>query len=74
MRDVKKPLNIVYGVEDTPPLEVTLFSGVQHVVLISIRLLFPLLVAREAGLAPDRVLDVLGVSMLIMGLGPSCRP
>jgi NCS2 family nucleobase:cation symporter-2 len=67
---VKKPLSIVYGVEDTPPLGVTLFSGVQHVVLIAIRLLFPLLVAREAGLAPDRVLDVLGVSMLIMGLGP----
>ena len=67
---MKRPLNIVYGVEDVPPLGVTLFSGVQHVVLIAIRLLFPLLVAREAGLAPERILDVLGVSMLIMGLGP----
>lgn len=66
---MKKPLTIVYGVEETPPLGVTLVSGVQHVVLIAIRLLFPLLVAREAGLPPDRVLDVLGVSMLVMGLG-----
>jgi xanthine/uracil permease len=65
---VKKPLNIVYGVDDTPPLGVTLFSGLQHVVLIAIRLLFPLLVAREAGLAPERVLDVLGMSMIIMGI------
>jgi NCS2 family nucleobase:cation symporter-2 len=65
---VKKPLNLLYGVDDTPPLGVTLGSGVQHVVLISIRLLFPLLVAREAGLAPERVLDVLGMSMIVMGL------
>jgi NCS2 family nucleobase:cation symporter-2 len=65
---VKKPLNIVYGVDDAPPLGVALFSGIQHVVLISIRLLFPLLVAREAGLPPDQVLDVLGMSMLVMGL------
>ena len=65
---MKKPLNIVYGVEDTPPLGVTLFSGLQHVALIAIRLLFPVLVAREAGLAPERVLDVLGMSMIIMGI------
>src|SRR5262249_35456439 len=69
-RAVKKPLNIVYGVEDVPPLGVTLVSGVQHVVVIAIWLLFPLLVAREAGLSAERTLDVLGVSMLIMGLGP----
>jgi NCS2 family nucleobase:cation symporter-2 len=67
---MKKPLNIVYGVEEAPPLGVTFGSGVQHIVLITIRLLFPLLVAREAGLAPERILDVLGVSMLILGLGP----
>ena len=64
---MKKPLNIVYGLEDAPPLGVTLFSSLQHVVLISIRLLFPLLVAREAGLPPERVLDVLAISMIIMG-------
>jgi NCS2 family nucleobase:cation symporter-2 len=67
---MKKPLNIVYGVTDTPPVGVTVGSGFQHVVLVAIRLLFPLIVAREAGLPPDRVLDVLGVSMLIMGLSP----
>jgi xanthine permease XanP len=66
---MKKPLNIVYGVDETPPLGVTLVSGFQHVVLMSIRLLFPLLVAREAGLPPERVLDVVAVSMLVMGLG-----
>ena len=65
---MKKPLTLVYGADDTPPLGVTLASGAQHVVLMSIRLLFPLLVAREAGLAPERVLDVLAISMLVMSL------
>jgi len=66
---MKKPLNIVYGVDERPPLGVTLVSGFQHVVLMSIRLLFPLLVAREAGLPPERILDVVAVSMLVMGAG-----
>ena len=65
---MKKPLTLVYGAGETPPLGVTLACGVQHAALISIRLLFPLLVAREAGLGPDRVLDVLAISMLVMSL------
>jgi NCS2 family nucleobase:cation symporter-2 len=66
---VKRPLSIVYGLEDTPPAGVMVAGGLQHVVLMAIRLLFPVLVAREAGLSPGRVLDVLGVSMIVMALG-----
>ena len=65
---MKKPLTPVYGVDETPPLGVIVACGVQHAALISIRLLFPLLVAREAGLPPERVLDVLAISMLVMSL------
>jgi xanthine permease XanP len=65
----KKPLSIIYGVNDHPPLGVTVVSALQHVGLISIFLLFPLLVCREARLAPDEVLDVLSLSMLAMGAG-----
>jgi NCS2 family nucleobase:cation symporter-2 len=65
---MKRPLGIIYGLEDAPPLGVTLFSALQHVVIIAIRLLFPLLVAREAGLPPELILDVLGLSMIVMGV------
>lgn len=65
---MKRPATLVYGLEDTPPLGVTVLSAVQHVVLIAIRLVFPLLVAREAGLSPERILDVLGLSMIVMGI------
>ena len=43
----KKPLSIVYGVNENPPFGVTVVSAFQHVGLISIFLLFPLLVCRE---------------------------
>lgn len=66
---MRKPLNIVYGVDETPPLAVMLLSGLQHVGLISIFLLFPLLVSREAQLPAEKILDVLSLSMLTMSAG-----
>jgi xanthine permease XanP len=64
---VRKPVNIVYGVDDRPPLAVTALSGLQHIGLISIFLLFPLAVAREAGLTDEQTSGVLGASMLALG-------
>jgi xanthine permease XanP len=65
----RKPLSIIYGVDENPPLGVTVVSALQHVGLISIFLLFPLLVCREAQLSPNTILDVLSLSMLAMGAG-----
>jgi xanthine permease XanP len=66
----KKPLNIVYWVNDVPPLGVTVLSGLQHVGLVSIFLLVPVLACRQAGLAPEKIVDVLALSMLVMAVGP----
>jgi xanthine permease XanP len=66
---LKKPPHITYAVEDRPPLPVTALSGLQHVGIIAIALVYPLILSREAGLALDQTSDVLGVTMLILGLG-----
>lgn len=66
---MKKPVNIIYGVDERPPLGVTLLSGLQHVGIISIILVYPLLVSREAGLSREATLDVLSMSMLVLGIG-----
>ena len=66
---MRKPSNLTYSVNEVPPLSVTVLSGLQHVGLISIFLLFPLLVCREAQLSPDKILDVLSLSMMAMGAG-----
>ncbi len=66
---MKKPVNILYGVDEAPPLLVTFLSGVQLVGLIAIYLLIPLAVCREAGVPSPAVQDVLSWSMLALALG-----
>jgi len=66
---MKKPRGIVYGVEERPPSGITVLSGLQHAGLIAVILVFPLLVGREAGLAPEESLDLLSVSMLVLSVG-----
>ena len=47
----------------------TVLSGLQHVGIIAIALVYPLLLSREAGLSLDQTSDVLAATMLILGLG-----
>ena len=66
---MKKPPHITYAADDRPPLAVTVLSGLQHVGIIAIVLVYPLLLSREAGLSFDQTSDVLAATMLILGLG-----
>jgi len=66
---LKKPTTITYAVDDRPPLVVTVLSGLQHVGIIAIVLVFPLLLGREAGLPADQTSDILGTTMLVLGIG-----
>jgi NCS2 family nucleobase:cation symporter-2 len=67
---MKRPAGIVYGVDDVPPPGVLLLSGLQHVGLVSIFLLVPVLAGRQAGLTPEQIIDVLSLSMLVLAVGP----
>ena len=67
---MKKPRNIVYGVDEVPPRGVLLLSGVQHVGLVAIFLLVPVIAGRQAGLPAEKIIDVLSLSMLLMAVGP----
>lgn len=67
---MKRPSNITYWLNDSPPLGVTALSGLQHVGLVSIFLLVPVIACRQAGLAPEKIVDVLSLSMLVMAVGP----
>jgi xanthine permease XanP len=66
---VRRPANIVYGVDEAPPIGVTVLSGLQHVGLISIFLLYPLLVSREGGLSVEQTSDSLSLTMMVLGIG-----
>jgi hypothetical protein len=65
----KKPPNLIFGLEDSPPLLVTISNGVQHVGLIAINLVYPLLVCRAANAPVAFVADLLAMGMLVCGIG-----
>jgi len=65
---MKRPPNFTYWLDDTPPHGTTLLSGLQHIGLVSSFLPIPLAIAREAGLAPDRMVDLISVSMVALGV------
>lgn len=65
----RRPPNIVYGVEDSPPLAVNLLSGVQHVGLMSIYLVYPVLVAQAAGASAEVAAAVVSMTLIALAIG-----
>jgi xanthine permease XanP len=65
----KKPPNIVYGVDEYPPIGVALTSGIQQVGVIAVNLVYPILVFRAANTSMDTSMDLLGVAMLVLAFG-----
>jgi xanthine permease XanP len=65
---MKKPPNLVYGSDDSPPVPITVISAIQHVGVMAIFLIYPLVVARAAGAPPDEVVSILRLSMLALAI------
>jgi xanthine permease XanP len=66
---VRKPANIVYGLDDSPPPHITVLNGIQYVGLIAINLVYPLLVFRVADAPLQLVANLLAIGMLVLGAG-----
>ena len=66
---MKRPPDLVYGVDDKPPLPVTLFNGIQHVGVIAINLIYPLVIFKLAGVSVSTVTELLSVGLVVLGIG-----
>ena len=66
---MRKPAHIHYGVDDTPPLAVNVLSGLQHVGLMSIYLVFPALVAKAAGVTPEAAVSMVSMTLIALAVG-----
>jgi NCS2 family nucleobase:cation symporter-2 len=64
----KKPATLTYGLEEPPPAVVTWISAIQHVGVSSIFMVYPLIIARQAGLPPDQVTNVLQLGFLALAV------
>ena len=65
----RKPVNIVYGLDEAPPPLVTAGNAVQHVALISINLVYPLLIFRLADVPVSGVANLIAVGLMVLGAG-----
>jgi len=68
MAEVKKPAGLIYSLNETPPPAIIALNGVQHVGLIAINLVYPVLIFRAAGLPADKIANFLALGMLVLGI------
>ena len=68
-RAVVKPANLIYGVEDKAPGPVRWFSAIQQVAITSIYMIYPLILAREAGLQTEQIINILQLGCVALAVG-----
>src|SRR5258705_326418 len=66
---MKKPADLVYSVEERPPLSDAVVIALQHVLAIAVNLVYPLLMARQAGLSAEATADILRIGMVALAAG-----
>ena len=59
---------LIYDVDETPPAAVVGLSALQHVGVAAITLVYPLILARTAGLSGLALIDFVSLTMLAMGV------
>ena len=66
---MKKPADLVYSVDERPPLSDAVVIALQHVLAIAVNLVYPLLMARQAGLSAEATADILRIGMVALAAG-----
>jgi len=64
----KKPANLVYGVNDKPPLQIILVLAFQHAFFLAGGLILATVVMREIGAAPELIQSVVTMAMIAGGI------
>jgi len=65
----RKPANLTYGVDEKPPLVVTILQGLQQLIMISAMLIFPSIIVTAAGGPPELAQSLTSMTMVVGGLG-----
>jgi xanthine permease XanP len=69
---VTRPSNLIYSVDEVPPFAILIISALQHVAVMAITLIFPLILAREGNLSETQTLNMVSLSMLGLGVATIC--
>lgn len=66
---MRKPADLAFGVEDRAPMSIALVVALQHVLVVSVNLINPLLLARHAGLSDAATADMIRLGMVALAVG-----
>ncbi len=64
----RKPSNLLYDVNERPPLGVILVLAVQHLFFLSVGLIFPVMIIRAIGGTTEQIQTVVSLSMIAAGV------
>ena len=64
-----KPANLIYGVDDSPPLLITIGLALQHISIIAISMVLPILVIQVAGGSLADTGKLVSCSLIAGGIG-----
>ncbi len=64
----KKPANLIYGVDENPPWGVSLLLACQHIFLLSIAFIFPVIIVNELGGSAADAQNLICMAMIATGL------
>lgn len=65
----KKPNNLSYGLNDKPPFLLALLLGFQHICLVAVALMLPVLIIREISGTDREAEHLVAISMIAGGIG-----
>lgn len=60
---------MIFTHDDVPPMHVVVLNGLQHVGLIAINLVYPLLLLRMTETPLPQIANLLAIGMLVLGIG-----
>jgi xanthine permease XanP len=66
---MRKPRGVLYGVDERPPATVIGLSVLQHVAVMAIFLIYPVLVGREAGGGAELIANLVSISLVVLAVG-----
>jgi xanthine permease XanP len=64
----KKPTNLIYGVEDQPPLATAILLGLQHVSIMSVGWIFVMVIVTGIGGTREQAEHMIQMSMIMSGI------
>lgn len=65
---MRRPVGLLYAVDERPPAVTLVLAALQQVAVMSNSLVYPVIIARELGLAPEVLLSFASRSMFILGV------